>query len=116
MCRRSPSWFNYVVAKTSTVEGNLGILGGRAYVKRRHIEINDAWYPGTMAMASVIVHEACHIYQWEQGRWGSCIVPRSREVECINKQIEFVAQVAPGSNWLRDLREYIRNPGLSYGS
>lgn len=114
LCINGASWYDYVIAKTSTIKANLGIQGGRAYVKRRHVEINDSWYPNTMELASVIVHEACHIYQWEQGRYNS-LNPTAREVECINKQIDFVSQVAPGSRWLDILRDYVKNPRVGYG-
>ena len=113
LCHNSSVWHNYVVSKTSSIIGNFSIQGGRAYTKSRRIEINTSKYPITMEMSSVIVHEACHIHQWENGRWN--IDPTTREVECIQKMIDYVAQVAPGSHWLRKLQSYIKNPGVSYG-
>lgn len=114
LCRHAPSWYNYVVSKTSTVQANSGLVGGRAYVRRRHIEISPRAYPNTMEMSSVIVHEACHIYQWEEGRYNG-LAPREREVECIQKMIDYVVYVAPGSRWLGILRDYIKNPQVGHG-
>ena len=105
MRNRAPNWFNYVTAKVRSV-GSHGAPGGKAHVHQKRITINPSYYPNTMELASVLVHEACHIYQFDRGNWQGVSV-LTLEEECTQVQIDMVGQVAPGSGWLSRLRRWL---------
>ena len=111
---RTPHWFNYVVAKAGSVGLN-PFFGSRAYVARRRIQIGDTHDDDTGILASVLVHEACHIYQWDEGRWNA-LDPTAREVECTEVQLDAMLQFAPGHWFINRLRDNIKNPLVGWGS
>ncbi len=112
---RSLNWFNYAVSKISSIGQRPPFdPGSRAYVRRRRVEISDEHDDDTVLLASVLIHEACHIHQWDAGRWYS-LDPTTREVECLQIQLDAVSEMAPHS-WVNNmLRRAIRNPRISYG-
>ena len=112
---RAPNWFNYAVAKISSVGQHFG-EGARAYVSRRRVDISpSSRYTGdVVVLSSILVHEACHIYQWDEGRRHS-LDPTTREVECIQVQLDAVSQYAPAHRFISELRRLVRNPRVSYG-
>ena len=112
---KAPNWFNYVVAKTASV-GPHPFFGSRAYMARKRIQIGDTHDDNTTVLASVLVHEACHLYQWDAGRWNSILVDPTRlEVECMEVQLGAMLEFAPRHWFIRRLREAIRNPLVSVG-
>ena len=60
--------------------------------------------------AAAIVHEACHLHQWNQGVIFTHDNLRIHEPPCYRKQIEFFNSVAPGryNAYIGRLQGYIR--------
>lgn len=114
LCKNAPNWFAYATSsRPSSISDDPKLPGGRAYPNGRRIGINTNAYPIIMVLASVIVHESCHIHQFNEGRWrgGS---PLDVEVECHNKQLDFVRQVAPNGEWHQILLDKIKRLPLIY--
>ena len=110
------NWLNYVVAKTASV-GPHPFFGSRAYFARKRIQIGDTHDDDTVILASVLVHEACHLHQWDEGRWNSINVDPTRlEVECMEVQLDALLQFAPSHWFISRLRGAIQNPLVSVGS
>ena len=106
---RASNWFNYVVAKISSVEPYWG-PGALVESNSGLLLINSSIFTSAMQRASVLVHEACHVYQRHEGR-SERLGHEGREWECTQKQIDFVKQVEPGARtWLSVLRRYQQHP------
>lgn len=104
MGRRSTKWYNYARNVINKVESQ-SRAGARAHYYR--VSVNPNFYPNTMELASVLVHEACHIYQYIQGRFHGR-TRLDRETECVNIQIDFIKDVSPQSTrWINKVRSYL---------
>lgn len=113
---KAPRWFNYVVVKNPTVEEHWGGLSG-VWLPQKTIVIGWTHVDDIAILAGVLVHEACHIYQWHEGRYGGDNADDRirREVECMKIQVEAMTQFAPGHGFINSIRKVIRNPHELYG-
>lgn len=110
-----PQWRNYLLQSGARSIGvlPLHILGaGRAEPRNRQIEITDAtWHTiSTPRVSGVIIHEACHIYQINAGRYTG----RNRntlEAECYKVELDYMTQVDPESSFIPQLRDKVRQYG-----
>ena len=105
---RAPTWFNYAVSKTRTVVITYD-SASFAYVNRKHVEVSHEHTDPLILLASVLVHEACHMHQWDAGRYKR-LDPKTREVECLDMQLDLILQLEPGSSVVSKLRRAIKNP------
>ncbi len=106
------NWFNYVKARVSVVSSGW-VQGGKVKVRERRVIVNPNAYPKTMELASVLVHEACHIMQYERGNYHGVSVVTLEE-ECYKVQLDMVGQVAPGGVWYNRIKNAIPQIPILY--
>lgn len=110
IARRSAYWLNYVTtARASRISADYLILGaGQTRGSTRVIEINATAFLSpshTAELAGVLIHESCHLHQWDQGKrsyGGSRIV--ELEKECYGVEADALAGIAPGHARIRRAR------------
>ena len=108
---RAMSWYAYSITGLSRIfEVPEGSASGvyphnRSYQETLSEAMEDYPY-----VAGGIVHEACHIHQWEDG---TATTGWRNELPCVQKQLEVTLAIDPHHYtvaWLRDLIANIRNP------
>lgn len=108
---KSPVWFNYVVSKVRKIMENPNVPHARAHVREGSVSINDLavrkverYYP----LSSILVHEACHIHQWESGKYDALtwnlLANSDLERECYAIQAQVLSEVLPGHRGIGLLR------------
>ena len=110
---KSSKWFSYAISANFSVirEG----AGTGVWVNSRRMEVNNSGRYGRrfedpVALSSVFIHEACHIYQWNQGRHGSLGL-RGRESECYGIQADAMSEYAPhAQSLITETRRLAANP------
>ena len=118
--RRAPSWYNYVVAKRTVIKPNTrrfpftvsftelgGAQSGTLWIGSTHDK-------DTGILAGVLVHESCHVHQWDDGRHAA-LGRIGREIECMELQIKAMQQASPGHHFIRRIQEVLRDPSALYG-
>ncbi len=118
MKRRVPQWFDYVVnavdviivEKPANVWSFWPVGGARARVTSGETFIWGFEGKRTVVLylSSVLIHEACHHYQWREGRFHG----RTRadiEAECHEIQMQIVEDVVPSPATLRTLQNDIKD-------
>ena len=118
--RRAPKWYNYVIAKSPPIKPNtrrfpftvsFTELGG---TNSRTLWIGSTHDKDTGILAGVLVHETCHVHQWDDGR--HAVLGRiGREVECMEFQVEAMQQASPGHFFIRKIQGVLRDPSVLYG-
>ncbi|MCY4020996.1 MAG: hypothetical protein OXG39_16405 [Chloroflexi bacterium] len=115
--RQSLDWFDYAVKPVRR------IVTERPYVVWRweggvaRVEYDETYVWGftgerrePLYLSSVLVHEACHHYQWDERRW-SKLTDVEREEECYGVQLEYVREVAPNNRQLvQEFQRYMNAP------
>ena len=108
---KAMSWYAYAVTGLSRIfEAPEGSSSGvyphnRSYQETLSEAMEDYPY-----VAGGIVHEACHIHQWEDG---TATTGWRNELPCVQKQLEVTLAIDPHHYtiaWLRDLIANIQNP------
>lgn len=111
--RKSPTWFNYTVPKLKTVVPDPDLereeVNAQVLVRTRHISINPKYArrESRAMLASTLVHEACHVHQWDRGE--RYLVSFFAEPECYDIQADALSQMSPGHTnvkWLRCWAEH----------
>jgi hypothetical protein len=77
-----------------------------AHLRRQHVRSSVTW------LASVVVHEACHRFQYVRGmqRHGTSFVPnwefsgRIAELECLKRQAETLERIGAPAKEIADVR------------
>ena len=113
-------WYNYVLSGASViVERNLFNYSASADVAQRTIKVGEsmAFYRGNhytqmYVLASVLVHEACHIHRFEAGHPGyrpseGGEAGLNEEKACLTVQTGAFNQIDPSHSWLRTLNSLI---------
>lgn len=107
---KSSKWFSYVVSANFSLIQESWRTGISTSSRRLEIVDTRSYTGDIVVLSSIFIHEACHVYQWNQGRWQDLSL-RQRESECYQKQVEAVSQYAPGSqSYIDELRRYAENP------
>ena len=100
MHNRSSKWFKYTVPKIRTVVADPDLereeVNARVLVARRHVSINPIYArrESPAMLASTLVHEACHVHQWDRGE--RYLVSFLAEPECYGVQARALSQISPG--------------------
>ena len=113
--RHAPNWREYVVAKLHAIkqipkgEGSGILIDTRTFVESVHGHVPPDDY-AVVSMVGRMVHEACHVHQWDEGvateGWRN-------EIRCVREQLAASEAVDPlnrQSPWLRNLIANIENP------
>ena len=116
----SQHWYNYVLSgANSIIERPLRSYGASADVAQRTIKVGDdiAFPRGNhftqmYVLASVLVHESCHIHRFEAGHPGyrpsdGNEAGLNEEKTCLILQTEAFSQIDPNHAWLRTLNNLI---------
>ena len=111
---KSPRLFNETNPKINVIKQveNINIKGekinARIIVKTRELSISEAYITSERAMvASTLVHEACHVEQWDRG--DRYLLTFLAEPECYAAQAEALAEIAPRHRNIRALRCWARH-------
>ncbi len=111
--RKSSKWFRYTVPKFKTVAADSDLereeVNARVLVSRRHVSINPIYArrESPAMLASTLVHEACHVHQWDRGE--RYLVSFLAEPECYDVQADALSAMSPGHEnvkWLRCWAEH----------
>ena len=113
--RHAPNWREYVVAKLHAIkqipkgEGSGILIDTRTFVESVYGHVPPDDY-AVVSMVGRMVHEACHVHQWDEGvateGWRN-------EIRCVREQLAASEAVDPlnrQSPWLRNLIANIENP------
>lgn len=108
---KSPKWFNYAISANFSVIQESWRTVVDTVSRRLEIERNVHGYRSqTSALSSILIHEACHVYQWNQGRSHS-LSRRQKESECYQKQVDALLEYAPHERSLiSEFRRGAANP------
>jgi hypothetical protein len=118
--RRAPKWYNYVIVKSPLIKPNtrrfpftvsFTELGG---VNSRTLWIGSTHDKDSGILAGVLVHETCHVHQWDDGRHAA-LGRIGREVECMNFQVEAMQQTSPGHWFIPKIQNLLQDPSVLYG-
>ena len=101
----SHEWFDYVVDSPQTlITGKpAALMTGAQRAAYAAVERNETYFwgwgddVGRVWMASVLVHEACHHRQWDEGRWHS-LTMEERELECYRVQRDMIEGFVPAAS------------------
>ena len=91
-----PQWWPYlsiiddVKSEAGSCNGGYACAGWPYKVVYFEADVSDS---DTRSLASTLIHEACHLYQWQEGRgdnydWSLEWEDRPHEIECNNKEKE----------------------------
>lgn len=78
-------------------------LGSRAHVQRAHVEIGWPLIKHDVFVASVLLHEACHMLQYKKNPgmpWASDWQMIQFEKECYEGQLVFIEHIGWGDSWI----------------
>lgn len=110
----SPKWFNYTVSKISRIVGmhDLTSRYGRkafalAYAAQKKVEIDyNAVQKDDWPLHNVLVHEACHMHQWDGGKYDSWswVLNWDKEPECYEIQAQALSEMLPGDRRINTLK------------
>ena len=97
--KHSPYWYWYVVdSGILVIAPSIGHQDSRAYGFEKRIEI-DEWYMQSITiLASTLVHEACHLIQFQEGRWpyeGDVLGIIQAERECLALEVGMMTEIRP---------------------
>lgn len=97
--KRSPYWFWYVVdSGILVIAPAIGHEDARAYGLEKRIEIDEWYMQSAIILASTLVHEACHLIQFEEGRWpyeSDVLGIIEVERECLAVEIDMITKIYP---------------------
>lgn len=110
LLERSSQWFNYTVSKIHRIEGATfdndahygGKIAGSVDSRSRVVKVSIEHARDTRSdialLASTLIHEACHLHQFDSGKfsrwdWELGILP---EQECYGIEAQALAEMAPG--------------------
>ena len=105
--RKAPQWYDYVQGATRKLIERAA--GTYAFVDVAAAAHHTAWdanviYPSDLniyTIAHEMIHEACHIYQYQQGRPSYGLYP---EKECLEVEIAAMPFFEPNDRWGRRAR------------
>ena len=109
---RSTKWFDYTVPKIGEIvfapdlgkSDNQADTNATMYVRQRKMELSERYMRSvsTTELASTLIHEACHVHQWDRG--DRYLVSFLAEPECYSIEADALSQLSPGHPdvpWLR---------------
>ena len=112
----SPKWFNYTASKIRQIVEmpELKSKYGResyALVNARtgRVQVSSAALRrGNWPLHNALIHEACHVHQWDSGKYDSWSWSLSfdKEPECYEVQIQALLEMMPNDRLIRTLRCY----------
>ncbi len=112
----SPKWFNYTAPKIRQIVEKPELIskyGREAYaqvnVRTRRVEVSSAALrEGNWPLHNALIHEACHIHQWDSGKYDgwSWNLSFDKEPECYEVQIQALSEMMPDARLIRRLRCY----------
>lgn len=114
---KAPSWYNYVIAKRTSIKPNITEFPTTVsfgHPVTGEILIGSTHDKDIGILAGVLVHETCHVHQWDDGRHHS-LGRIGREIECMEFQVEAMQQATPGHHFIRKIQELLRDPSVLYG-
>ena len=114
----APNWFLYVTKPSYTIApAPLGESTSYTYGAQQRMTIHVRHLSPLINLASVLAHEACHLYQHERGvrikRWdkeGHVNV----EKECIEVQVELIEEIHPGHWTIAQYEQELAKPWLEW--
>ncbi len=95
----APHWYRYVKRYRYTVEPCGPCEPGRSKARwpDKRVFIHEDTFVSPMRLASVLVHEACHIHQGYEDRWPTiddgCYAYVRVEQECVSRELEMVVDI-----------------------
>ena len=107
---KSPSWFKYATKKLQVIQINPELKEADALVlvRTKHVSVRPghAHVAEDALLASTLIHEACHVEQWDNGerylRAAGFSDPAERE--CYGVQAKALSQLSPGHAEIIELR------------
>lgn len=121
----SPKWFNYTASKLRRiveVAELTGKYGTEAYARvnarNGRVKVSrSSLLEGNWPLHNALVHEACHVHQWDSGKYDgwSWSLSYDLEPECYEVQIQALSEMMPDARLIRLLRCYAeRHPFESF--
>lgn len=109
----SSRWFNYVVSKMHKIVGvnfdqedidhfGSGEIAGSVNNQSRVVKVSIEHAQRTRKdlplLVSTLVHEACHLHQFDSGKYSywDWLLPIEVEQECYQMEVAFLSEIAPG--------------------
>ena len=99
---RSKKWFEYTVPKIGEIvfvpdlgkADNQVDTNATIYVRQRKLEISERYMriASTTDLASTLIHEACHVHQWDRG--DRYLVSFLAEPECYSIEADALSQLS----------------------
>ncbi|MDE2855176.1 MAG: hypothetical protein OXN88_13470 [Chloroflexota bacterium] len=121
----SPKWFNYTASKIRQIVEMPELTskyGREAYAqvnaRTGRVQVSSASLrEGSWPLHNALIHEACHVHQWDSGKYDSWSWNLSfdLEPECYEVQIQALSEMMPDNRLIRRLRCYAeRHPFESF--
>lgn len=109
----SPKWFHYTATKIRIIVEAPGLTdkhGEKPYANVQassgRVQVDpDAIREGAWPLHNVLVHEACHVHQWDSGKYDSWSWSLSfdKEPECYRVQIQALSEMGINGGYIRKL-------------
>lgn len=107
----APGWFDYVISVVQSIAGVEDLKSAaRVNAPTRHVKISSSNYTRSRAIvviAGTLVHESCHIYQWDRGE--RAIIEWELEKECYSIEASMLTELSPyhpATKWTTCMAEY----------
>ena len=118
---KSPRYFEYVASRINQIisDSNLGVgdngnpVNARVLVRTGALRLNPSFLRtwDTAFVASALVHEACHVKQWNDGKRATLFDFAGAwklERECYRVEAHALTKISPGHPEIKGLRCYAR--------
>ncbi len=106
----SHKWFNYIVSKMKKIvgvhfeeEGHFGDeTAGAVNAQDRVVKVSIKHAQNTRGdiplLVSTLIHEACHLHQFDSGKYSywDWLLPIEPEQECYQMEAQALSEIAPG--------------------
>jgi len=106
---KAPQWFNFTVNVLNSVHE----LHETDYTGYVIVEAAAAYFSPLLDpqdyynLADFLVHEACHVYQYREGRLNDWL---ANQVECVEKELQAALDMGSQSWNIPARRRYLANP------
>ena len=111
--RESPRWYFYVVKPTRLIKARPSYEGrSLAYGGQDRMDIGLYNVESSLQLAAILVHEACHLHQWDAGLRtvnGDDEKRMKAELECYSLKLEMVRDISPGDPLIHKISAQLRS-------
>ena len=107
---RSTRWFNYTVPRIQRILPDADLdANARVIAPSGRVSINNSFVrtSSNATVAAALVHEACHVKQWNEGK--RSLLGWELERECYGVEATALSHISPGHRDVKELRCWAEN-------